>query len=236
MRTVLPLLSLLIVGPALAAHPLTVDDAGTLDPSTLELEVSSAVADSEFGSTHGVGIAARIGLLGSLDSGVAVAWFETPTEESATEFGVDLKFAPGRAAGWRPRPVLRSDFALVSLSTEAELSFAGVCGGLTWKPSAGVVSVEACWSEPLSSSFSSSAAWSVAGGFFLPVHRKATLAAEYRLGQWADWSTDVARIGLLTRLGRGNLSLGAELPVQGARLGVLDSAIVLVGWTAEFGL
>jgi hypothetical protein len=233
MRSAACLIALLVSVPASAAHPLTVDDAGTIDPASIELELSSAVADPEFGPSHGVGVAARVGLLGSLDSGLGMIWFDSVDGDSGYELAVDLKFAPGSASGWRPRPFLRSDFALASVLGTTDTSFAALSGGLTWEIGRTVVTGEASWSEPLDSDLAMASAWSIAGGVFLPLHHRATLAAELRRGEWGDHRTDVVRVGALTPLGSGNLSFGAELPIATARF---ETVVLLFGWTAEFGL
>jgi hypothetical protein len=227
------LVLLLVAVPALAGHPLTIDDAGTVDPAAVELELSSSMTEREFGTAHGLGVAARVGLAGSLDSGIGMVWFDDGADGTGHEFVVDLKFAPGRADRWRPRPFLRSDFAVLTVSGETRASLAGLCGGMTWELGEAVLSAETCWSEPLDSSAIDASAWSAAAGVLVPVHRQATVAAEFRRGAWNQSDSNVARLGVLTDAGRGTLSLGAELPLAGARI---DAVVGLLGWTAEFGL
>jgi hypothetical protein len=232
-RSVLIAALLLLGRPALAAHPLTVDDAGTVAPSTFELELGSARTESALGTTHGLSASARLGILPTTDAGLAVAWFETGLDGAGYEVVLDLKFAPGRADGWRPRLFLRSDFAAAAVSDQVEGSLAALSGGLTWELARIMISVESSWARPLETGSGTASAWSSGAGALLSIHRRAALAAEYRRGNWGDHRADVTRLGLLTHFGAGTASFGAELPVRNVRL---DALALVAGWTAEFGL
>lgn len=217
--------------PAPAAHPLSVDDAGTLDPATVELELSSAMTDPDSGSAPGAGIAARVGILPALDTGVALSWASSTPWAPGSELVWDLKFAPGMARGWRPRPFVRSDFALTRGENQAEASFAALCGGLSWELRSVLVSVESCRSQPVSTRFGDAALWSAAGGVFLQVEPHLWLAGEWRRVSLGEPTRDAARVGLLTGFQGGSLSLGVELPVRDARW---SSATAHLGWTVAF--
>jgi len=229
--TFVALTLLLFSLPALAAHPLSVDDAGTLDPATWELELSSAVTDPGSGAAHAAGIAARMGILPSFDAGIALSWASSTPWGPGSELVWDLKFAPGSARGWRPRPFLRSDFALTRGENQAEASLAAFCGGLTWELPEVLVSVEACCGEPMSSSFGDGSLWGAAAGLLVQVKPRFWLAGEWRRVSLEDPTGDAARAGLLADFQGGSLSLGFEFGIREARW---SSATAHLGWTVAF--
>jgi len=111
-----------------------VDDAGTIQPAAWELELSSAHMDRNYGPARAYSIAARAGLHRTLDSGLALAWTDPAAGGSdLLALVLDLKWAPGSAHRWRPRPFFRTDFALSSVDAQAEATFAAFCSGLTWE-------------------------------------------------------------------------------------------------------
>ena len=149
----------LIPSTAFAAHPLCIDDAGTVAAGTRELELSSQILDLDTGREHGFGAAGRLGLTRQLDAGLAALWVPAPADGDVWEFLLDLKWAPGYAVDWRPRPFLRPDFALLVGGGQAEVSMAGLHAGLSWEGRRGLLTAELGWIEPLDRDFGSAEAW-----------------------------------------------------------------------------
>lgn len=223
-RRVLALALLLAPVTASAAHPLAVDDAGTLRPGERELELASRPVASE----RGFSATARTGLDRRTDVGASITWAEGPAEDPVYELVVDLKWAPGHALRWRPRPFLRPDFALLVEAGQAQVSVAGIGAGLTWEGPAGLLSVEATRTEPLETTWVTTEAWSIATGCDLRLLTRWRLAAEWRQLALGRQSTEQVRLGVVCGFGRGDLSLGL-------RTGRSGGPDLLLGWTAGFG-
>lgn len=216
------------VPSARAAHPLNVDDAGTLDPRTWELEFSSAFADPDTGPGQGYGFSARLGLFTGLDGGVGLAWLDSEPDENDWGIGADLKWAPGEARGWRPRPFARADIALAFGDAQADLALAALGLGLSWELRHTVVSAEAAWGDPFVRRLIAAAAWSGALGCYQQIFDRVWVAGEWWRTSLGDPDSDFGRVGTLVEVGPGTLSLGLEIPLSDA---AWNRSIALLGWT-----
>lgn len=228
--SLLLLLGLADAGPARAAHPLLVDDAGALEPGHRELELSTSGFALRHPSRPQAGLAGRLGLAHQTDAGLALTWVRDRPED-LYEGVLDLKWAPGHARGWRPRPFVRPDFALAVGPEQARLSVAGLGAGLSWQGPAGLVTCEFSWAEPLDSAFLSWSVWGAGLGVDLPVSRRWRLAAGWRRTSLAPSGDGLARFGVVRGFDTGDLSVGLQVGPDADAATHVD---LLLGWTALF--
>jgi len=84
---------------------------------------------------------------------------------------------------------------------------------------------------PLDNDPTSAEPWSVAAGLYQQLWRHLWIAAGWRRPVLARPDQDLVRLGALTPLGRGDISLGIESPVQDP---AFERLTLLLGWTAGF--
>ena len=134
-------MSLFFAPCVFGGHPLSVDDPGTLDPSTYELEVAANRACKPEVRCREYGVALRRGLLEGLDVGAALGTVDPEQGDGFSVMGFDAKFAQREARGLRPAVFLRLDAGIPDLD-RASLEWGGVALGAAWPLRAGEVCLE----------------------------------------------------------------------------------------------
>lgn len=136
-RTLAATLILLLSSLAFAGHPAATDDAGTVEPGSAEIELSSTRVETPRDPVSGYTLALRTGLSPRIDAGLAVETFV----DGGAEFGFafDTKWRLNEGRGWIPAGFTRAD---ASVDAERDATWDGLAFGSTWAASSREVTVE----------------------------------------------------------------------------------------------
>lgn len=229
---------LLLLGatsPVAAGHPLVTDDAGTVAPRALELELASGVRGGFSDGCRDVGLALRSGLTPRMDLGVAVGLLDWTGSASVVQSCLDLKLRLVDPRPSRPGVFLRADFAAPDDALLADLEWGQAVVGGSWVGARHEIHAEVALRDAAPFSGDSLLRWDAGVAVHRTLGRSWAMVGELRREALGETGAADLLLGLVHELGAGPvLSLGVGTSLRGGD--DAERGRLLLGITHELGL